>query len=350
MRVLILGAFQPDYARHYVIREGLQRIGVAVETRLISLDNRTPGRVRELISLFPRPDENFDVVIIAAFNQLIAPFAWFLARHYHQPLLLDYLVGLADAAEDRGHTSQARLKVFRMIDRFNTHNIITITDTAAHKQAFVDSLRQTLPKMYVLPVGVRDLQKLPPPTGEAVVQYTGTYIPFHGVDIMLRAAQRLPHVRFEFIGKGQTYPQARRLGADLNLTNVHFIHGYFSKDDLTKMQARSTIMLGVFGDSHKTRYVVPTKIFEALALGRPLITAEAPAMHELFKPGQHMLTTPPGDYEALAAAVQRLVDSKQLAAQLRDEGCKYVESAFTPEHIAVRLRDILLNMEQRSAH
>src|SRR5262245_32889378 len=214
MRVCILGAFDPAYARHYVIREGLKRIGVEVELRSIPLEYRTPGRIRHLSQLFPRKDK-FDAIIIPSFNQLLAPFVWGLAEFYHQPILLDYLIGLVDAAEDRGKISTGKKWIFRLVDQFNTARMSTLTDTNAHREAFQKLLGKPLHKMRVLPVGVRDLPMLPPPTGEIVVQYAGTYIPFHGVEVILRAAKMLPEIRFELIGKGQTYPAAIKRVAEL---------------------------------------------------------------------------------------------------------------------------------------
>ncbi len=343
MRVCILGAFQPDYARHYVIREGLQRVGVEVELRPIPLEYRTPGRVRHLSQVFPR-DEKFDAIIIPAFNQLLAPFVWGLGQIYRQPILLDYLIGLVDAAEDRGKVSGAKKQIFRLVDQFNTTRMTTLTDTNAHREAFQKLLGKPLHRMRVLPVGVRDLPMLPLADGEIVVQYTGTYIPFHGVEVILRAAKMLPEIRFELIGKGQTYPAAIKRVAELKLKNAHFVPGYFPKDELMAMQTRSTIMLGVFADAPKTRYVVPTKIFEALALGRPIITAESPALSEFFTPGEQLITVPPADPTALADAILELADSPQKQEALRLAGRSRIESEFLPEHIGAHLKAILEHM------
>jgi glycosyltransferase involved in cell wall biosynthesis len=217
----------------------------------------------------------------------------------------------------------------------------TLTDTNAHREIFQKLLGKRIDRMRVLPVGVRDLPLLPPASGEIVVQYAGTYIPFHGVEVILRAAKMLPELRFELIGKGQTYPAAIKRGGELKLKNAHFVNGYFSKDELMGMQARSTIMLGVFADAPKTRYVVPTKIYEALALGRPLVTAESPALREFFTPGEHLITVPPADPTALADAILDLVNSPLKQERLRLVGRSRIEAEFLPEHIGAHLKAII---------
>jgi glycosyltransferase involved in cell wall biosynthesis len=249
------------------------------------------------------------VVLLGAFNQMLAPAAWALAQARGLPLVVDYLTGLLDAAEDRGTVPAGRRALLQAVDRFAIRRAVTLTDTAAHRDAFGAALGVNVHRMAVLPVGARDLDPLPPPDANApLVQYVGTYIPFHGVDVILEAARRLPGVPFELIGAGQTHARTLALARDLGLANVRFVTGYFPKHELIAMQARSTIVLGVFGDAPKTRQVVPNKVYEALAQGRPLVTAESAALAEMFTPGQHLLTVPPGDADALAAALRALLD------------------------------------------
>lgn len=342
MRVVMIGAYKPDYARHYVIREGLRRTGVDVDERLLPLERRTPGRARLLARLFPRRGEA-DAVLLGAFNQTLAPAAWALAQARGLPLVVDYLTGLLDAAEDRGAVPAGRRALLRAVDRFAIRRAVTLTDTAAHRAAFAAALNVDARRMAVLPVGVRDLDPLPPPDSAAppLVQYVGTYIPFHGVDAMLGAARLLPGVAFEFIGTGQMHAAAVRLAQDLGLSNVRFVTGYFSKRELIAMQARGTIALGVFGDAPKTRQVVPNKVYEALALGRPLVTAESPALAEFFTPGEHLVTVPAGSPDALAAAIRALLNDPARCAALSAAGQARIAAAFLPQHIGAQLKALL---------
>ena len=50
--------------------------------------------------------------------------------------------------------------------------------------------------------------------------------------------------------------------------------------------------------------MIPNKAFQALACGTPLVTADTPAARELLRDGESALLVPPGDPEALAAAVR----------------------------------------------
>jgi glycosyltransferase involved in cell wall biosynthesis len=340
MRVSMLGAYDPLYARNAIIVAGLEANGV--EVLHYAMPKRTPSaqRIRHLFTHFPQAAQA-DIMLIPCFNQTTVMIAWALAKIYKVPLVVDYLVGLTDMSEDRQRASAVRMWLYRQIDRINTKLCVTLTDTVAHRCEFERILSQTLSEMHILPVGSRQFELLPPQPQLPLIQYAGTYIPFHNVDVILRAAHALPDVQFELIGKGQTYSENRALAQKLQLKNVRFVEGYFPAHQLLEMQAKSTIMLGVFGASAKTDYVVPNKVYEALALGRPMITAESTALREFLTPNQHLLTVPPADADALAAAIQTLIANPQRQAELAAAGRQRMEEAFFPYPIGVRLLALL---------
>lgn len=341
--VAIVGSYRRTYARHAILREGLEALGIEVEERNLgeTLQGRTPDHWRHLWDTFPWV-RHTDVILIPAFNQLVAPLAWVLSKRYGKSVWLDYMIGLTDMQADRQSANAAKRFAFRQVDRFNLTRLPSFTDTRAHRDELGRLLNIQTSKIHVVPVGVQDMNMLSPPNlDEPLVQYAGTYIPFHAVEIILHAAQQLPDVPFEFIGKGQTYPAMRQLAADLALDNVTFVEGYFEQHILREMQARSTIMLGVFGDSPKTDYVIPNKVYEALALGRPIITAEATALHEYLDVGEHLITVPPNNADALAKAIQSLLADRQKQAFLRTRGRLHIDEHLLPRHIGVHLKNVL---------
>lgn len=346
-RVLMLGAFDPDYPRHFILRTGLESAGVEVVVRQLPNYAITIQRVRLALRSL-REIRRCDAILIPAFNQTLAPFIWALTRLTRTPVLLDYLVGITDIIEDRATVTPFRAWMFRQLDQFNTRRLVTMTDTAAHRDAFSRLLSGSFKNMHIVPTGVKPewLTVSPPPVGTTplVAQFIGAYIPFQGVDVILRAAHLLrddPRVCFQLIGSGQTYSEARQLTSSLELSNVNFVTGFMPLSQLLPYAAQSTINLGVFGNVEKTRYVVPNKVYDGLAMGRGVITAESPAISEFFTPGEHLLTVLPGDPIALASAIHALLDAPERIRALGEAGQMRVREAFLPEHIGEQVRQII---------
>jgi glycosyltransferase involved in cell wall biosynthesis len=68
----------------------------------------------------------------------------------------------------------------------------------------------------------------------------------------------------------------------------------------------------------------PRSAWEALACGCPLILSDLPWVHELIVPEQHALVVPI-EADAVAAATERLLSDRELAARLSSEGRALVE-------------------------
>ena len=59
--------------------------------------------------------------------------------------------------------------------------------------------------------------------------------------------------------------------------------------------------------------MVPNKVYDALACGRPIVTADSDGAREWLRDGETALLTPAGDAAALAAALRRLLDERERA-------------------------------------
>ena len=81
----------------------------------------------------------------------------------------------------------------------------------------------------------------------------------------------------------------------------------------------SDVCLGIFGDTPKTSLVIPNKVYEALAMARPVITADTPAIRELFDEND-MLLVKPADPESLAEGILRLKRDPLLRKKIAENG------------------------------
>jgi glycosyltransferase involved in cell wall biosynthesis len=116
---------------------------------------------------------------------------------------------------------------------------------------------------------------------------------------------------------------ARRLGCE-NISFLDPLHGAA----LRAVLCRAHLLLGVFGTSAKAMVVVPNKVVDALALGKPVVTAGTPAIRRLLDDSQ-ITTVPPGDPRALADAILALRSDPAAADRRASAGRRAYEVRFS---------------------
>lgn len=97
--------------------------------------------------------------------------------------------------------------------------------------------------------------------------------------------------------------------------------GAVPPEDLGIAFAHAGIVLGSFRESR----AIPPAVFNALATGVPVITADTPAARELLDDKVSALLVPPGDAEALAGALTLLADDEALRTAIAAAGRRVYE-------------------------
>jgi len=77
-------------------------------------------------------------------------------------------------------------------------------------------------------------------------------------------------------------------------------------------------------DERAARMVTPLKPYEALAMARPLVVADLPALVEIAEPDERGLAFPANDAAALATTLERLIDDPALGERMGLAGREWV--------------------------
>lgn len=350
-RVCYFGAYDPSYPRNLILRRGLALNGAQIVECRVSSKMNTRQRARALTTQFRQLADQCDTILLAEFNQSLALAAWWLARRHRKRLVIDAFTSLYDSAVyDRGIARPGSLSARRYwwIDWLAVRLAdVVLVDTAQHRDYFISEFGAPEARLRAIPVGA-SCEWFDAPTAQSsddgmLISFYGTYIPLHGIDTILRAAHLLshqPHLRFEIIGRGQTYKAMQQLAATLNLLQVTFVDSVPAAD-LPGLVARADICLGIFGTTEKTTRVVPNKVYQTLALGKPVITADTPAVRELFTPDEHLTVVPAGDASALACAIEGLAADFERRAALSKAGRTYAAAEFSEQPLGRRLLEAL---------
>lgn len=152
-----------------------------------------------------------------------------------------------------------------------------------------------------------------------------------GIDIFIQAAARVasmnPDVRFTIAGGGDTTPWrtlADECGAGDRLSfagAIADVPAFLSKLDIAVLSSRSEGM--------------PNVVLEYMAAGRPIVATDVGGCGDLITDDVDGLLVPPGNPEALAAAVNRLLADPSMSHRLSCEAHRRVRDEFT-EDLEVR--------------
>ena len=123
--------------------------------------------------------------------------------------------------------------------------------------------------------------------------FSALYVTDASRDVVAAAALRLPDLPIRIVEAGEV-PAADR--------GLAFAH--------------AGIVLGSFRESR----AIPPPVFEALATGAPVITADTPSARELLSHGESALLVEPGDVDALVDALRQLTADDELRAAIATHG------------------------------
>lgn len=341
-----VGHFDPAYARNRIMAKALRRAGARVVevTDLRRFARRTPGLVTRTAAARP------DLVLVAFPGQADVAAARLAARG--APVVLDAFSSILETAEDRDQSSWLRSRWYAAEDRVACRLAdVVLLDTDAHIGYFARRFGVAPAKMRRVPVGADDevMFPRPEPPREGCDQrfrvvFCGTYIPLQGVDTIVRAAAVLERageeVDFLLVGNGQTYDSVRSLAARLDVGSVRFAPRV-PYEGLPAVIAGADVYLGIFGATDKAARVIPNKVFDGLAMARPVVTADTPAAREVLVHGRHAWLCPPADPEALAAGIVALRADDRARVAMAADGHALFRQELSIDALSARVAGIV---------
>ncbi len=176
--------------------------------------------------------------------------------------------------------------------------------------------------------------------GKRVCSYVGTIGMACGLDVVLRAARRLKEagrrdIAFLLVGDGASRAELEAEARRSNLDNVVFT-GRVAKEEVPGLLAASGACLIHLRKKDLFRTVLPSKIFEAAAMAKPIILGVEGAAAQLVHDAGAGLCIEPDNDAQLADAVVRLADDPALAARLGRGGLENIAPPYDYDALADR--------------
>ena len=155
--------------------------------------------------------------------------------------------------------------------------------------------------------------------GRFVAAYVGTHGMAHGLDTVLDAAELLsddPRIVLLLVGDGAERERLEQRKREMGLGNVIML-GQQPKDAMPGIWAATDASMILLRRSDLFKTVLPSKMFEAMAMGRPIVLGVEGEARALLDEAGAGIGITPQSAEELAAAVKRLADDRELRARLR---------------------------------
>ena len=263
-----------------------------------------------------RPD-----VVIATSPQLLCGVAgYILAKLWRRPFVFEVRdlwpesIIAVDAMKNNLVIRALRRLARHLYER--SDHIVTVGD--GYRRQIHTRYGIALDKMSEVPNGIRtDLFEPGPRDNDIrqkygwddrrVILYLGTHGMAHALHIVLEAAESLRDEAylFAFVGEGAEKDRLKEIAADKGLTNVCFIDQQ-PKDRVPLFYAACDLGLVPLRNTPLFQDVLPSKIFEFLAMERPILLSVDGQARQLVEASGGGVFVPPEDPVALGEAIGRL--------------------------------------------
>ena len=341
----VLSYKSPNYVRTTTLVEALKLISTI---KLFQVRNSSPGFLRYFQTLFKflyvRAIKNPDVYIIGFRGHEI----YWLLRIFalKKIFIFDEMMSPYDSyINERKICSKDSFltKIFYIIEKSILKNAnYILTDTDLHADYFVSLFNIDKVNIKVIPVGAderlfnlesTDAKNL---GKQFTVFFYATFLPLHGVDVILSSAKLLENYPIRFIIVGGKDKRSEGLNFK-NITRYEWL----KYEDLPKYIKGSDICLGgPFGGTNQARRVVTGKTYQFLAMGKPTIIGKIDEDFG-FKDKYNCLLVRQGNVNDLADTILWCFKNKKLLKNIGKNGSVLFNNFFDYKSLSYKLSDFL---------
>ena len=257
--------------------------------------------------------------------------------------------------------NQTIIKMLEWIERFAYRNADLIVPVTDSFKTYMIGKGIEANKIAVVKNGV-DLARYTPVdgapaldeelglTGKFVVSYFGTHGMAHHLETILEAARRLsnvPNIVFLMVGDGAERQVLVQMRNAMGLQNVMMLDQQ-PKSRMPDFWALSAVSLVLLKKSDLFKTVIPSKMFESLAMAKPIVLGVEGESADLLLAAQAGICIEPEDADQLVARVLALSNDRELCQRLGRNGRRFVMEHFDRIVLARKLVSVIERVCGRS--
>lgn len=183
-----------------------------------------------------------------------------------------------------------------------------------------------------------------------VASYVGTHGMAHGLDLIIEAADRLrdhPNIVFVMAGDGSERKRLEQELIDRQLPNVRIL-GQLPKADMPKLWSVSDVSLVLLRKLDLFLTVIPSKIFESMAMKKPIILGVQGESQGIVEEAGAGICIEPENVEQLVESILQLSNSQDICEQFGRQGAVHVKANFDRSKLAATYERLLIDLYERT--
>ncbi|WP_182865760.1 glycosyltransferase family 4 protein [Rhodopirellula sp. JC639] len=187
--------------------------------------------------------------------------------------------------------------------------------------------------------------------GKFVCSYVGTVGMAHGLDVIINAAQRFHQagrndVLFLVVGGGAKLEQLRRTVTELGLGDLIRLTGRLDKTEIPQVLSASDACLVHLSKVDLFEHVIPSKIFETMAMERAIIMGVRGRALEIVLAAESGVAMEPENDAQLFEILNRMMGAPETVRQMGRNGRKFVIEHFNRDQLAREMLSIVQRTSQ----
>lgn len=179
--------------------------------------------------------------------------------------------------------------------------------------------------------------------GRFIAAYVGTHGMAHHLDTILEAAASVdsPEILFVMVGDGAERDRLAAKRAEMGLTNVVMLN-QLPKASMPALWSLTDVSLVLLKKSDLFKTVIPSKIFESMAMQVPIVLGVEGEAQEIIEAAKAGICIEPENDALLARSIETLYADEALTRSLGENARRYVEQHFNRVVLAERYQQILV--------
>ena len=236
----------------------------------------------------------------------------------------------------------------RLLEHYVYRNVDAIFPVTLHLKNHILSCNVPESRVRVLPSGVDTGMFSPGPRNtelllrwgiapkDPVILFMGTIYKFSGLDRIIREfpnlISRYPNAKLLIVGCGEDEERLKQLSQRMGTSGHIIFGGLHSYSGLVDIIRSSDVCINPFELNGITRDILPTKLFQYLACGKPVVATELPGTIPFLSGPEHGMVY--CSLDGFTKPLVDLLDSPARREQLGQNGVQITRAKYEWKRIA----------------